>query len=88
MAKSKKYKSTFASAFTKKSPLRKKDDWAKKYKELTSPASVDTLHKSLKGFGEGMGAYLKRKGGMSNKDIVLFIEEQDKARKKKDKNKK
>ena len=87
MAQFKKNKSTFASAFTKKSPF-KKDHWAKKYKELTSPASVDTLHKSLKGFGQGMGAYLKRKGGMSNEDLVTFIEEQDKALKKKDKSKK
>ena len=84
MAEFKKNKSTFASAFTKKSPF-KKDHWAKKYKELTSPASVDTLHKSLKGLAQGMGAYLKRKGGMSKKDVVTFIEEQDKARKKKDK---
>ena len=88
MAKSKKYKSTFASAFTKKSPLRKKDDWDKKYKELISPESVDTLHPSLKSMGEGMASSLVRKGGMSKKDVVTFIEEQDKARKKKDKEEK
>ena len=35
--------------------------------------------------GEGMASYLVRKGGMSKKDVVTFIEEQDKARKKKDK---
>ena len=62
------------------------DEWAKKYKELTSPASIDTLHSSLKPFGKGMGAYLKRKGGMSNKDIVTFIETEDKARKAQEKN--
>jgi uncharacterized radical SAM superfamily protein len=86
MAKSKKYKSTFASAFTKKSPLRKKDDWSKKLQELISPASNDTLHPTLQSMGKGMASYLIG-GGMSAKEVVTFIEEADKARKKKDKDK-
>ena len=85
MAEFKKNKSTFASAFIKKSPF-KNDHWAKKFKELISPASNDTLHPTLQSMGKGMASHLVR-SGMSKKDVVTFIQETDKKRKAQDKNK-
>ena len=85
MPKFRKNKSTFATAFTKKSPLRNGDEWSKKLTELISPASNDTLHPTLQSMGKGMASYLVR-SGMSKKDVVTFIQDTDKQRKAREKN--